>query len=133
MHPDRQPHILTLRPAAIARVLACVIAVLFLCGMAGRFARIEFDRNSLFGFVQMFDLDREANIPTWYSSSALLVASGLLAIIAKVQASLGAPFVRHWAALSLIFLFMSIDESAAFHDKVINRRLIVQNSCALCG
>ena len=36
-------------------------------------------------FVRIFDTDGEGNVPSWYSSSMLLVASGLLAFVAYVK------------------------------------------------
>lgn len=79
---------------------------------------------SLFGTggsetIELFDVYGEGNIPTWYSSSALLLCSMLLALISvgKNQAS-DRRYVLHWRVLAGIFLLLSLDETAQLHDKV---------------
>ena len=67
------------------------------------------------GDVQLLSLNGDQNVPTWYSSSMLLVCAGLLATIAA--SSERNNYRRHWAALSAIFLFLSMDEAASIHEK----------------
>lgn len=66
-----------------------------------------------------FDVTSERNLPTWYSSAALLFCSTMLGIIAKFKSSVDDPFRRQWAVLSVIFLLMSFDEIASIHEKAI--------------
>ena len=70
-------------------------------------------------FVKLFRLDSEGNIPTFYSASTLLLCSALLAIIAFAKKKEDAPYRLHWKALSIIFLFMSLDEASALHEMTI--------------
>ena len=67
--------------------------------------------------LRQFDLDREANIPTWYQSSALLVCAGLLWITAGVPQEERQR--RHWRRIALVFVGLSIDEAAALHEMTI--------------
>ena len=67
--------------------------------------------------LRLFDLDRELNIPTFYSTAALLLSSALLAIIAFVKKKEDAPYRLHWKVLSVIFLFLSLDEATSLHGK----------------
>jgi hypothetical protein len=67
-------------------------------------------------FVRLFALDREANVPTWFSSSILLASAALLGWIAMNRRGRKAPFWRHWTALALVFLFFSLDETAQIHE-----------------
>lgn len=67
-------------------------------------------------FVRLFYLDWEANIPTWYASSMLLLCSIILAIIALAKRTAGEGYVLHWSILSIIFLCLSLDESAIIHE-----------------
>ena len=69
-------------------------------------------------FVRLFQLDGEANIPAWFSSSLLLQISLLLAIIAYAKKKIKAPYYYHWALLSLIFLLLSIDEASEIHERL---------------
>jgi len=63
-----------------------------------------------------FDLNMEQNIPTWYSSSMLLLCSLLLAAIAVSAKRSG--YGLYWKGLFFVLLFMSIDEATAIHEKV---------------
>lgn len=64
--------------------------------------------------IQMFNLEREANVPTWFSSVLLLACSALTFRTAGLSPE--RPFRRHWAALSLVFLYLSADETAQIHE-----------------
>ena len=70
------------------------------------------------GFIPLFNMDREANVPAWYSSTAILLCSLLLGIIAVHKRQAMDAFSRHWLGLCLIFLYMSADETAAFHERI---------------
>lgn len=70
------------------------------------------------GRLEAFDVNQEGNLPTWYSSSALLLCSVLLALIAAGARQSRGHYVRHWSALSAIFLLFSLDEVATFHERI---------------
>jgi len=74
------------------------------------------EHNWVYGFVPKFHLDKEANIPTYYSSFILLISAGLLAVIAMVKKRNRELYARHWLILAVIFLYLSIDEGAAIHE-----------------
>ena len=63
----------------------------------------------------VFNFDTEANIPTLYSSIALVFASILLATIGVTYKNLKLSYIP-WFGLSLIFLFLAIDETASIHE-----------------
>ena len=69
--------------------------------------------------VGLFLLGKEVNIPTFYSFSALLLCSALLAIIAFAKKKENAPYSLHWKALSIIFLYLSMDEASQLHEMTI--------------
>jgi hypothetical protein len=77
------------------------------------------------GPISLFlDVDREVSIPTWFSAIQLF-AIGLLLIL---QAR-GAKQLRFYLfILGLGFMFLSMDESAAIHEKIIDsaKRLDLQ-------
>jgi hypothetical protein len=70
-------------------------------------------------FVRLFRLNREANVPTWFSSSILLLSALLLGSIAMSQHSLEARIWRHWMLLAFVFLFLSMDETAQIHEMLV--------------
>lgn len=63
-----------------------------------------------------FNLDNEASIPTWFSSMVLLAASAALAVIAAHKRAAHDRFARHWIGLAVIFLLLSVEEIATFHE-----------------
>jgi hypothetical protein len=68
---------------------------------------------------RLFDTAQEANITSWFSSVELMIAGALLLIIARVKTHSADPFARHWNILAWIFFFLSMEEIAGFHEKLI--------------
>jgi hypothetical protein len=60
----------------------------------------------------------EGNVPAWYSSMAMMLCAALLGVAAVHKLSVKDRFARHWAGLCLVFVYMSADEAAAFHEKL---------------
>lgn len=67
------------------------------------------------GQTAVFALNAEGNLPSWYSSSSLLICAVLLALISF--ASGGTVYRLQWAGLSLAFLYLSVDEAVSIHEK----------------
>jgi len=67
---------------------------------------------------QIFDVDEEDTIPTWYSANALLLTSGLLYLISQRKKTDQDPWFRYWYGLTIGFVFLSLDEIAGFHETV---------------
>src|SRR5256885_4802293 len=70
-------------------------------------------------FERLFDLDAEANIPTWFSSALLLMCAMLLAANAAAKWKTRDRYTIHWIVLSVIFLYLSVDETAIIHEMSI--------------
>jgi hypothetical protein len=107
----------TLSPATMARVLTAVVVLLTLASVAGQLARffLGYDEGST--LIWLFDLDQEWNVPSIYQSATLLLCAFLLARIAAAQRALGGNHPAHWWGLSLIFVFLSIDELTSIHER----------------
>jgi hypothetical protein len=71
------------------------------------------------GVLVRLDLDRENNIPTWFSSALLATAALLLFFIARAMSDLRAPHAPYWLGLALVFLYLSVDETASLHEAAI--------------
>jgi hypothetical protein len=69
-------------------------------------------------FFLTFSLDKEANVPSWFSSALLLTAAAVLALVALDALARNAPWGRHWAGLSLVFVVLSLDETAEIHERI---------------
>jgi len=66
----------------------------------------------------IFHLDLEKNIPTLYSSVALLFSSFLLFVLCFFRKRNKLSYA-YWLTLGFVFLFLAIDETAAVHEKLI--------------
>lgn len=74
-------------------------------------------RNDLLvSFLDLFSVNAEQTIPTWYATILLLASAVLLAVITAVKRQTHDPYARYWAGLSLIFVYLSLDEGAAIHE-----------------
>lgn len=71
-----------------------------------------------FDFIELLDFDYEGNLPSWYSSFALLFAAILLAVISRYHYLKKERYRHHWFGLALIFLFLSLDEGAQIHEGI---------------
>lgn len=111
-------HVIRVRPARVANILCALVAALVVLDLIGFVFRFGLGHGRVLGFVPTFDLEQEANVPTYFSSFLLLAAAGLLAVIASWKNESGASFRRHWATLAIIFLCMSIDELAGLHEQL---------------
>jgi hypothetical protein len=109
---------LTLSASRVGVTLVTIIAFLLAADLAGQIATYRFGHPSVMGLVTLFDLDSETNIPSWYSSSALLVCAVVLALIAAVRRQQKDRFATHWTVLALGFVYLSADESAGIHEVI---------------
>ena len=67
--------------------------------------------------VNLFIVNLEANLPTYFSALVLLGDAILLAFIAYGSKALGEKF-WHWIGLSGIFVFISLDEMIQIHEQL---------------
>jgi len=116
--PDSWKMTIEVSAKNVARALLAVVVLLTLAYVAGQYSKYYLDHDVLLGFVEEFDLDRENNIPTWYSTVTLLLCSVLLGTIAVARARENDVYASHWKMLSVIFLFLSIDEAASLHERL---------------
>lgn len=111
-------HIVLQRRRTVGLLIG-VVAGLTLLSLAGQIARFHLGMPTVFGLVRLFYVDLENNLPTWYQTMALAFAALLLGWIALSTRQARAPFAGHWLALSLLFVFLSLDEGASIHESTI--------------
>lgn len=68
--------------------------------------------------VRLVDVSEEANLTTWFSVELFFISAILLAVIDMAKNTAGDRWARHWTWLSVIFLYMSIDDAAQLHEVV---------------
>ena len=82
----------------------------------------------MFGFLRLLDVGREQSIPTYVSVIKLLLASILIFIIYSYERTNKNIDAGYWLFLSILFLYLSVDESAKVHEKFasVHRFLVRQ-------
>jgi len=83
-----------------------------------QYAEFFLGRKRLWGFASLLDLDDEANLPAMFSTLLLLASTVLLALIARQTQNTGGRFLWHWAALAVLFAFLSVDEATSLHERM---------------
>lgn len=69
--------------------------------------------------IQNFYMDAEGNIPTFFNALLLFIPALIFLFITAWKNSVNDKFRFHWLGLSLVFLFLSIDESTVLHEQLI--------------
>ncbi|HSK11475.1 MAG TPA: hypothetical protein VK911_17960 [Vicinamibacterales bacterium] len=116
--PPASEVVVSVRARTVAMLLALAIAALTVASLTGQILRFYFGHDYVFGLVSLFNVNREANVPTWYATATLLGASLLLWLIARVSRAAGERDARYWLWLSLLFLYVSADESMSLHEQL---------------
>lgn len=108
------------------RLAATVFAVLFLLGTALALVSLPFqlynlrvpDSSGMDSLLNLVSLNRETSVPTWFSSKLLFMASLLLFCLYLLVRRSRPPEGRKWLGLSVIFLYLSVDEATVLHERI---------------
>lgn len=76
-----------------------------------------FGHDYVFGLNALFHLDLEQNFPTWFSTLILFTSSLLLYIIHGIVREIKPN--KFWLFLSIIFLYLSVDEMVSLHERLV--------------
>jgi hypothetical protein len=98
----------------ILRVFGFLTLMLITGGFLVIYFRANYDTQYVERTLNMFDLNRENNIPTWYASISFVLCSMASWLMATLKS--GEKQSLYWKIMALIFLGMSIDEAASVHE-----------------
>ena len=107
---------LHLSPLKTTLFLLIIVTGLLAGDLVTQYIKYVYRNEAQFGFDRLFNLEGENNLPTWYSSLALLLASAMLAIIGLHRKQEAKSWAWHWLTLAIIFLCLSADEAASLHE-----------------
>jgi hypothetical protein len=108
----------SISPGRLCQVLAIATVCLTVLGSAVQVFKYSLGHDYLLGLRPLFDLSSDISVPSWYASVTLLLCALLLAIIFKAKRRDKDRFALHWGVISLIFLYLSIDEAARVHETI---------------
>src|ERR671938_1138937 len=114
---DEPPAVGVITPRALLTVFVPAIVLL---NVANAIAVFLYHHRHHHGgrFFQEFSLDREANVPSWFSSALLLTAAAMLAVVALDALARKTRWRRHWAGLSVVYVVLSMDETSEIHERI---------------
>jgi hypothetical protein len=107
-----------LNPRRIAAGMLIVIALLAAMHVAQLCVYYYVGDSDVFDFVELIDFDYEANLPSLYSSLAILFCAVLLWLIAVDKKASGEAYRYHWLGLAVIFTFLGVDEAISLHEEI---------------
>lgn len=108
---------LSVIPKEVFILNLCIIFLLLFANLFGIFTKDYTDSYIITSINRIFDFNKEGNIPTFFSSLMLIFASVLLLLITTCYKKLKSPYFA-WLGLSIIFLFLAIDEIASIHEQL---------------
>lgn len=104
-----------LSPKKVLKINLYLISFLLCANILGIIAKLSLKHDYVFVLTHIFDFNSEKSIPTLYSLMLLVFASILLFMIALNYRRLGSSYIP-WLGLSLIFIYLSIDELCEVHE-----------------
>ncbi len=112
---------LLLNPASIVRALGIAALVLVLLSIAAVSADGLTGHNSiiLHKAVKLLYVDFELNVPAFFSTLILLIASAILAVITILKRQQKDLYTIEWAILTIGFMMMAFDELLSVHERMI--------------
>lgn len=103
-------HRLIRKLSITAAILLSMHAILYI---------IEFQVMELEWYLlQLFDVNEEHNLPTWFSGFNLGITTLFLWIISREKKRLEDPQSRRWTILFVGFFYLFVDEIAGLHETV---------------
>ena len=109
---------LTIYVKTIVRVMIVAVLIITLVSFAARSAMYMWGQEGFLQPLRLFDVGQERSIPTWFETMQFLLCSILLAVIAVAKKQCSDRYILHWSVLSVIFIYLSADESASIHEAI---------------
>ena len=108
--------ILSLKIDRIVKSLFATVIVLSVASLTTLGLRFYGGYEYAYGFVPLFTVDMEGNIPAYFSSLLHLSSALLISLIAFDARHKGSADRVKWAGMAAIFLFLSMDEASSMHE-----------------
>lgn len=110
----------SINPRRIALTLGSIAIILSVISIIGEYLTenvIDGEAHpTQVDLLDLFSVNVEESIPTWFATLILFGAATLLMIIAVGKRKSQNQFAWHWTGLALVFLYLSMDEGAAIHE-----------------
>ncbi|MBL3556736.1 MULTISPECIES: hypothetical protein [Marinobacter] len=105
-------------PIRVTAMLCGIFLALFVAHSIGLFMTYGLGHDYVKGLVPLFNIGLEGNVPTFFAS-LLLFFNGLLFLFLWQVSGTGETGRKTWLLLSVVFVFLSLDEFASIHELLI--------------
>lgn len=112
---DRWTLRLPLSPAAVLRAVVACVAVLVALHAAAVAAGLSIHDDPY--AYRVIHLDSEVSVGTWFAQVLWLAVAVVLGVVAAAGRRRADRWWRHWLGLSLLAVYLSVDEGAAVHEQ----------------
>lgn len=131
--PVKTDIVINLSPRKAFITLLSIVGIITLLHLIGQYVIFFMEPGALTSAIMSkFDMGIEVSIPTWYAQILLLTAGLLFAYIAYLKFLTKDKYRFYWAFLSLLFVYLSIDEGSGLHELLgmldIANRLGIQST-----
>lgn len=113
----------------ITRTLLIALGVALFCHLIGVYEHFGPHRRSE-AWVVLFDMDLEANLPTFFNALLFFLCAGLAVLKAAGREG---RLRRGWFILAGVFAFLGVDEGTQIHEKFMLVTLRLMNHGSLSG
>lgn len=115
---NTETHIHPISPKILSWVLGGIAILMATVSLVCQYLRY-FKRIDLSYIEKLLDVDTELSLPTIYSVLLLFSAALLLILITRLNKEEHGAFCCTWQILTLGFLYMTLDEGASLHEKLM--------------
>ncbi|MEO7933817.1 MAG: hypothetical protein ABIT76_11730 [Chthoniobacterales bacterium] len=105
-------------PNGVAKSLLAFIAFLVIADLIVVFLEYVDGYKTALGFVPLFDMDVEFNLPSLYSTFGILLCAFTLFHIGKIAAADRSSESRYWRAMGGVFVYLALDELISIHERL---------------
>jgi hypothetical protein len=98
--------------------LYALVGAVALAALVSQILKYEFNHDTLYGLVQLFDVDAEQSLPTYVNVLLLLFASVSALVTFQAERPEGKLASVPWGLLAVGFLYLSLDEQAGIHENL---------------
>lgn len=113
-----ETHIKPINPKILSWVLGGTAILMAAASLVCQYF-IYFKQVDLTRLLNLLDVDTELSLPTIYSVLLLFTASLILMLITKMKKKEHNTFYYAWQILTLGFLYLTLDEGASLHEKLM--------------
>lgn len=113
-----------LSAARVTRILGIGLVLLLFLHLVGVFCHLVLHKRAE-AFVQLFDVDLEANLPTFYNCFLFFVGAALFIVSGRLEERKA--HRKGWGLMAAVFVFLGVDEGSQIHEKFMLVTLRLMN------